>query len=95
MMMMMMMMLTITGADYLVDDANDVSDADDDDDDNDGFVLVLEGTPQLSKWPWRLHLVSTFFLLQLLTRSPVASLLAQMPQVSRDHSLNKRVKREG
>ena len=81
MMMMMIVMLTLTDADDLVDDANDVDDADDDDDDNDAntFLYLDEETLQLSKWPWRLHLVSTFFVLQLLTRSPVASLLAQMP----------------
>ena len=74
----------MTDADDLVDDANDVSDADDDDDDDDDndanmFLYLDEETPQLSKWPRSLHLVSTFFLLELLTRSPVASLLAQMP----------------
>ena len=84
MMMMMIVVLTITDADDLVDDANNVSDADDDDDDDDDndanmFLYLDEETPQLSKRPWRLHLVSTFFLLSLLTRSPVASLLAQMP----------------
>ena len=85
--MMMTVMLTMTDADDSLDDANDVDDADDDDnddeddDDNDAkmFLYLDEETPQLSKRPWRLHLVSTFFLLQLLTRSPVASLLVQMP----------------
>ena len=63
-------MLTMTDADDLVDDANDVSDADDDDDDDDDddndanmFLYLDEETPELSKWPRRLHLVSTFFLL--------------------------------
>ena len=95
----------MTDADDFVDDANN----DDDDDDDDANVLVLR-EPQLRKWPWRLHLVSTFLLLQLVTRSPVASLLSLKYQlmrcvenaprshaviVSRDHSLTKRVKREG
>ena len=61
----------MTDADDLVDDANDLSDAndddddDDDDDDNDAnmFLYLDEETPQLSKRPRRLHLVSTFFLL--------------------------------
>ena len=94
----------MTDADDFVDDANN-----DDDDDDDANVLVLR-EPQLRKWPWRLHLVSTFLLLQLVTRSPVASLLSLKYQlrrcvenaprshaviVSRDHSLTKRVKREG
>ena len=58
----------MTDADDLVDDANDVTDADDDDDDDDDndanmFLYLDEETPQLSKWPRHLHLVSTFFLL--------------------------------
>ena len=94
----------MTDADDFVDEANN-----DDDDDDDANVLVLR-EPQLRKWPWRLQLVSTFLLLQLVTRSPVASLLSLKYQlrrcvenaprshaviVSRDHSLTKRVKREG
>ena len=51
----MLKMLTMTDADDFVDDAND------DTDDADAYVLVLRWRkPQLSKWPWRLHLVSTF-----------------------------------
>ena len=92
----------MTDADDFVDDANN-----DDDDDDDANVLVLRRRePQLSKWLWRLHPVSTFLLLQLVTRSPVASLLSLKYQlrrcvenaprshaviVSRDHSLTKRV----
>ena len=59
----------MTDADDFVDDASnaddDDDDHDDDPDDDDAYVLELRGRePQLSKWSWRLHLVSTFLLLQ-------------------------------
>ena len=70
----------MTDADDFVDDTNDDDDADDDFD----YVLVLRlREPQLRKWPWRLQLVSTFLLLQLVTRSPVASLLSLKYQLRR------------
>ena len=59
----------MTDADDFVDDANNDDDANATSaaaaDDDDAYVLVLRWRKsQLSKWPWRVHLVSTFFLLQ-------------------------------
>ena len=58
----------MTDADDFVDDANNDDDANATsaaDDDDDAYALVLRcRKSQLSKWPWCVHLVSTFFLLQ-------------------------------